>query len=269
MNDSSDAEFSFLLWLLGLGVAVLAAHLSQAWVRVARGRGGPWLRQWPALLLAAAVLGTGVCSAMVLGMSAEALPFPIGYQYAPAAGLWLAAMVGCVPVVAVLVGTARVWALLCAGLLLAAVAGAVQGGWIWAAGFRPGVLWRREWVALAAVALAVGLCTALWVLHSEAGQTSQRRKLWRASGALLVGVALMAGQAMLMFAGGMHSQQGSVYQTELPGTVLCLVCGVLVTLVMAAMSLDLLLRRQQRSQRNRKDFSPHKRRKRRHRIREL
>jgi Na+/glutamate symporter len=79
----------------------------------------------------------------------------------------------------------------------------------------------------------------------------------------------MAGQTRLMFAGGMHSQQGSVYQGELPGTVLCLVCGVVVTLVMAAMSLDLLLRRQQRSQRHLKDFSPHKRRKRRHRIRQL
>ena len=269
MNDSPNAEFSFLLWLLGLGVAVLAAHLSQAWVRVAQGRGGPLLRQWPALLLAAAVLGTGICSAMVLGMSAEALPFAIGYEYGPAARLWLAAMVASVPVVLILVRTTRAWALLCAGLLLAMVAGALQAGWISAAGFRPGVLWRREWVAAAATVLAVGLTTAVWLVHSQTGQDSQRRALWRASGALLTGVTVMAAQSVLMFAGGMHSQQGSVYKDELPSAVLCLVCGVLVPLVMAALSLDLQLRRRQRSQRNHKDFIPNKRQKRRHRVRRL
>ena len=273
MSDSSNTEFSVLLWLLGLGVATLAAHLSQAWVRVAQGRSGSgsgsvW-RQWRALLLAAVVLGTGLCSAMVLGMCAEALPFPIGYQYAPAAGLWLAAMVGCVPVVALLARNTHAWALLVAGLMLALVAGAVQGGWIWAAGFRPGVLWRREWVGLAAVVLATGLSAALWVAHSETGRSSARRSLWRGVGVLMMGVVLMAGAALLMFAGGVHAQQGSVYRDELPATVLCLVCGVPVTLLMAALSLDLLLRRHQRSQRNPKDFSPHKRRKRRHRVREL
>lgn len=269
MNDSSNAEFSMLLWLLGLGVATLAAHLSQAWVRVAQGRANGVLRQWRAVLLAAAVLGTGLCSAVVLAMCAEALPFPIGYHYGPAAGLWLAAMVACVPVVAVAVATQRAWVLLGAGLVLALVAGAVQGGWILAAGFRPGVLWRREWVALAMVVLVVGLCAALWVAHSETAQSSPRRSLWRAGGAVLIGMTAMAGQSVLMFAGGIHHQQGSVYQDELPGTVLCLVCGVLLPLVMAAMSLDLLLRRQQRNQRNPKDFSPHKRRKRKHRSRQL
>ncbi len=276
MSDSSNAEFSLLLWLLGLGVATLAAHLSQAWVRVAQGRiggnggsnGSVW-RQWRALLLAAGVMGTGLCSAVVLGLGAEALPFPIGYAYAASAGLWLAAMGLCLPAAALAAKVRRTWWLLGAGVLLALAAAAVQAGWIWAAGFRPGILWQREWVALAVLVLVLGLSAAMWVAHSEAAQASQRRSLWRAGGAVLAGVTLMAGQVMLMFAAGVPSQRGSVYQDQLPGFVLCLVCGVLVTLVMAGMSLDLMLRRQQRSERSAKDFNPHKRRKRRHRMRQL
>ena len=113
------------------------------------------------------------------------------------------------------------------------------------------------------------LVAALWVAHSETGQSSARRMLWRAVGVLMMGVVLMAGEALLMFAAGVHAQLGSVYRNELPATVLCLVGGVPVALLMAALSLDLLLRRHQRSQRNMKDFSPHKRRKRRHRVRQL
>ena len=269
MNNSSDVEFSLLLWVLCFGAAMLAAQLSQAWARLAHARGGPLRRQWPALLVAAAVLGTGLCSAMVLGMCAEALPFPIGYHWGAAAGLWLAAMVASLPVVAITAGPTRGWTLLAAGALLALVAGAVQAGWIGAAGFRPGAVWRPEWVAVAAAVQVSGLSTALWVSHSQTGHHSPRRTLWRIGGAALVAVVLTGGQALLMWAAGMHGQQGSVYQNELPGTVLCPVSGVLVTLVMAGMLLDMQLRRQHRGHKGARALNLLKRRKRRHRVRHL
>jgi NO-binding membrane sensor protein with MHYT domain len=273
MNDSSDGEFSFLLWLLGAFVAVLAAYVSQGWVRQAQ-RGPTVLSQWRALLLAAGASGTGLCSAMVLGMQAAALGFPIGYQALPTAGLWLMAVLGGLAVAVWSASSLRWWSLLGSGALMAVVATALQAGWIWAAGFRPGVAWDAAWLAAAAGGLVIGLSLATWVALTEPGlpdQGSQRGRrglLWRLGGALLAGLTVMAGQEGVMWAAGLSTQQGSVYQYEVPGAVLSVVCGVLVPLVLAAMVLDLWLRRPRRK-RSTRNFNPQKQRRRRYRSRHL
>jgi NO-binding membrane sensor protein with MHYT domain len=268
MTESSTAEFSMLLWLLGAVVAGLAAHLSQGWVRMAQ-RGPRLLRQWTALLLASGTMGAGLCAGLVLCMQAEALSFPVGYRVWAALALWAGALLACLPSVLLQAYSARGWVLLGSGTLLAAVAMGLEFGWVWAAGFRPGVLWRNDLVGAAAVLQLIGLAVAAWLAFSQASQDSDRRVLWRLGSAALVALTVMAGQTVMLLAAGVLGQRGSVYQSELPGTVLSLVFGVLVPLVLAAMALDLWLRRTQRKQRGQDHFNPKKRHKRRHRVRQL
>lgn len=269
---AAEAEFSVVLWALGGLVAALAVYLCQGWVRMAQR--GPSLRQeWRALLLAAAVLGLGLSSALELGMHALPLAFPVGYRWLAVALLLPAAVLACAPAVAaVALGGQGAWAhtaLLGSGALLAAAALALQAGWVWAAGFRPGVLWRVELVAAAAVLVAVGLALAQWLGHAAAFQASRRRVLWRMGAAALAALVLMAGQQLMALAAGLQTQGASSYNGELPGTLLSLVCGVVVPLVLVALILDLWLRRHQHRQRGHGDFNPGQRRKRRHKVRTL
>jgi len=273
MNETAahTSESSLLLWMLAAAVGVLATYVALGWVREAQRK--PLLRDhWPAVLLSAAALGTGICSAMVLALSAEALVFPLGYPLGRVFLLWGAAMVGCVPACYLLVRSQRVLAIMGAGVLLAALAASVQMGWVWAVGFRPGVIWRMEFVAAAAVFLVMGFTAATWVSFSQAAREGRRRQLWRLGGAALLGLTLMAGQEILMAGAGLLAQVGSVYQREVPAALLCLAGGVVVPLVLSVMALDLELRRRARHRRGRDGSSTlqlQKRRKKRHRVRSI
>jgi hypothetical protein len=268
MSETSDADFSMLLWALGLLVAGLAWHLSNGWLRIAQR--GPTLRsQWRALALAAASLGLGLNAALVLGLEAQPLAFPLGFHALGGLGLVLGGLLMCVPVVVLPAVPTPHWRLLLSGALMAVVALGLQAGWVLAAGFRPGVLWRREVLAAAALVLLVGLMLARWMAFSAATEAGPRRVAWRLAAAVLGGLTLMAGQQLVCVAAGLGAQRGSLYEGQLHGTVLGLVCGVLVPLVMAAMVLDLWLRRQQRPRRGEAGLQHKKRRKRRQRLRTL
>lgn len=264
----SDTEFSVLLWALGVFVAALAMHLGQGWVRMAQ-RGATLRHEWRALLLAATVLGLGLTSAVELGMQAQALSFPVGYRWLAVAVMLPAAVLACAPAAVAAVFGARALALFASGALLAMAMVALQAGWVWAAGFRPGVLWRVELVGAAAVLAIVGLTLAQWMAVAPAFQASPRRALWRIAAAALAALTLMAGQQLMTLAAGLHTQAASSYNGELPGTVMSLVCGVVVPLALVALMLDLWLRRHQRRQRGHGDFNPAHRRKRRHKMRTL
>lgn len=264
----SDTEFSALLWVLGAVVAALAVHLGQGWVRMAQ-RGSTLRQEWRALLLAAAVLGLGVTSAIELGMQAQALLFPVGYGWLAMALLLPAAVLACAPAAVAAVFGARPVALFASGALLAMATLALQAGWVWAAGFRPGVLWRVELVGAAAVLAVVGLALAQWIAFSPLFHLSPRRRLWRIAAAVLAALTLMAGQQLMSMAAGLDTQAASSHNGELPGTVMSLVCGVVVPLALVALTLDLWLRRHQRRHRGHGNFNPAQRRKRRHKMRTL
>ncbi len=268
MNEAlQPTDSSLLLWLLAAVVAMLAAHVCQGWVYEAQR--APGLRQrWPALAAAGATLGTGLCSAMLLAMSAQGLLFAIGYRAWPAVGLWLGAMLGCALLAAALAATRRAWLLLICGAGLALLAAALHFGWLWAAGFRPGVVWRRDFMAASAIFMVIGLGAAVWLSFSDLLKDSEKRTLWRLCAAALLGLSLAGGQELMIHAAGLTYQQGSIYEQQLPGSILSLVAGVLVPLVLTVMAIDLLLRRPTRS-RHGHSFNPQKRRKRRHRARTL
>lgn len=262
---ANNSESSLLLWLVAMAVMLLAAHVYLAWIRHAR-REPEMRRSWPALLAAAATLGTGICSSMVLALSAEALAFPLGYQWWRVLLLWGGAMLGCLPVAWWLWRQPGLLSTLVGGALVAALAVGVQMGWVMAVGFRPGVVWRTEFVALAAVLAVAGAMVALWVAFSSGANEGQRRGLWRLGGAALLGVSLLVGQEGLFFSISLAAQVGSIFHREVPAFVLCLLGGVLFPLLMSAMAFDLAMRRRSR-RRSHKDagngFAPHPRRRRR------
>lgn len=268
MSDSSSSEFSLLLWTLGVLVAALALHLSNGWVRMAQR--GPTLRaQWPAVAMAGAALGLGLNAALVLGMQAQPLSFVVGYAWGPALLLWGLGLVVCLPVVALPLAVRAAWALPASGVLLALLVLALDAGWVWAAGFRPGVIWRRDLLGAAAAVLLLLLPLARWLSFCAMGEDSPRRTVWRFVGVALAAVGVMAGEELLALAAGLGAQVGTIHQRQIPGTVLSLLAGVLLPLLMGAASLDLWLRRHQRRKRGAGDFQPMKRRKRRQRIRTL
>ena len=268
MSDAGDADFSLLLWALGLFVAGLAGHLSNGWLRQVQ-PGLPLRSQWRPLLLSASALGLGLNAALLLGLQAQAMAFALGFQVLGAVALVLGSLLCCVPVVVLPTAPNRAWRLLLSGALLALLALALQMGWVLAAGFRPGVLWRREVLAAAALVLLVGLVLARWMAFSDVCEASPRRTAWRLAAAVLGAVTLMAGLQLVAVAAGLNAQRGSLYERQLNGTVVSLVCGVLVPLLMGGMALDLWLRRQQRPRRGEAGLQPKKRRKRRQRMRTL
>jgi NO-binding membrane sensor protein with MHYT domain len=268
MSATSVAEYAVVLWIVTAGVALLTAHVGLGWL--ARARRKPDLTlSWPSQLLSAATLGTGVCATAVLGLSVAGLGFPMGYGAVAAPVLWLGAVIACLPVVAVLTRRASALAVLFGALLLAAMVGGVQMGWVWAAGFRPGVLWKLPVVGAAAAAMAVGFVAALWMAVNKPGATGHTPgRLLRLGSSTLLGLSLLVGQQMVLSAADLGSQKGSVYRNQVPNSLLSLGCGVLVPLTLVIMALDLSWRRGRRHGQQ-SGFTPQKRRKRRHRVRTL
>ena len=245
-SAASVAESSLLLWALSAIVVMLATSVCLGWIRQAQLN--PRLRDnWLACLIAAAALGTGVCGSIVLALSAEAMPFPLGYRMRDVSLLWLGAVTGCFPVIAWLGSSARWYALIISGLWLGALAVGVQFGWINAIGFRPGLQWRDAFLVAAAVLMVLGMTAGLWLAFSDASRQGQRRVLWRVGSALLMGLTVIAAQEVLLSGINLLAQVGSVYRREVPAPLLCLVLGVVVPLVFAMMLIDLrMLRNHQR-----------------------
>lgn len=247
MNPSATtvAESSLLLWFLGVFVAVLAAHVMLGWVR--QGMHQPGLRAgWRGLLLAGLVFGSGICSAMVLSLAAEALPFRLGFRWRAVPLLWLGASVAALPALALLSRRQGWFALGFAAVWLAVVALVVQSGWIWAVGFRPGVTWRPEFQASALVVATLGVFAALYLCFIGGGKEGRRRQLWRVGAAALLALSLVAAQEIVMAGAGLLAQVGAVYHREVPASVLSLLGGVIVPLLLVVMTLDLAMRRRQR-----------------------
>ncbi len=257
MNETSvrtSSESSLLLLMLAAAVVVFAAHVSLGWIREIQRQ--PSLREsWKGLLLAAFSMGTGISSCVVLALSSEALPFPLGYQFSRVMLLWSASVAACLPICYWLMRSQSIVAIGASGALLAGVAAVVQASWVMAVGFRPGISWRIEFVVAALVLLLLGLTTALWISYSDASRLGRRRQLWRLGGAAMLGLSLVIGQEVLLAGAGLLAQVGSVYKGHVPASVVCLAAGAVLPLVQSVMAIDLELRRRARRRRRGKAAS--------------
>lgn len=251
MNETAaqtSTESSLLLLMLAAAVVVFAAHVSLGWIREIQRQ--PNLRQsWKGLLQAAFSMGTGLSSCAVLALSSEALPFPLGYQFSRVMLLWGGAILACLPTCCWLMRSQGLIAYLGSGALLAIVAAGVQAGWVLAAGFRPGVFWRTEFVVAAVVLLLLGLTAAVGVANSQPALKGRRRQLWRFAGAAMLGLAVVVGQQVLLAGAGLLAQVGSLYKSHVPAAIVCLAAGAVLPLLQSVMAIDLELRRRARRRR--------------------
>ncbi len=249
---SAVADSSMLMWFLAAVSSVMTASICQGWLRQAQLT--PTLRQnWVPSVICAAVLGTGFTTAVVLALAAEALPFPLGYRLRDAPLLWLGSMIAFWPPLALLGCKFRWPAIIGGGVMLGLVTVMLPVGWVSAAGFRPGITWRHDAGSLAAFTAVAGMCLALGLAFSESANSWRRRSMVRPGAALLMGMTVLASQQMLMAGTNLPAQVGSVFRTEVPSSLLCLLMGVLVPLAWSLLLLDLRLRRQEQRRLERRD----------------
>ena len=249
---SAVADSSLLMWVLAAISAIMTGSICQGWLRQAQQT--PSLRKnWLASVISAAVLGTGFTAAVVLALSAESLPFPVGFRLRDAPLLWLGSMVAFWPALAFLGCYFRWPAVLLGGLMLGLITVLLPVGWVYAAGFRPGIVWRFEAGAMAAGAAVVGMWVSLWLSFTESSRSAHRSTMARVGAALLMGLTVLAGQQMLMAGTNLPAQVGSVFRTEVPSSLLCLVLGVMVPLLWSLLMLDLRLRRQEQRRMERRE----------------
>ncbi len=267
MNSAPNpTDSSLLLWLVAAVVAMLGAHVALRWALLAR-RARPLWRQWPALLAAGTAFGMALTSAMLLATAAQGLMFPIGYQPLWVVGLWLGTWLACIPLFVALAASDRWWVVVPVAVLLAGVAVGQQLGWLTAAGFRPGIVWRPTPLAAGVLLEVIGLAAAAWIVFTPVARDSQRRRWWMLGAAVMAGLSVAGGQELLSVAAGLEYQVDSIYRNRVPNSVLCLVAGVLAPLGLVLASVDLMLRAPLRS--GTSGDGTRRRRKRRHRIRAL
>ena len=241
MPTSTDS--SLLLLALAALIAFLSSQVFMGWVRVSRHHAG-W-RRWGALGVAALVFGSGFTVAVAIGLLGEALAFPVGFRTLWVALLWAGAVLVAFALAAWPSHKPGVLASLGVGVLLASVVAALQMGLLSAIGFRPGLRIRNEFVAMGWLIMAVGFGAAI-SLGLPSPSQKNRRESWRYAGAAVMGIAALAGQALLVAGTNIPTQVGSVYRNELSASVFSLVGGALLPMVLAIMMLDLELRRRQR-----------------------
>lgn len=270
MSSSSLGDSSILLWLMAAVVMVLGAYLFIGWIRRAQ-ESETWRQAlWPAVA-AGAALGIAIPSSMVLALAAEPLPFQLGYLWPAVPGLFLAPAVLAIPAALWLTRRQNWVAMIGAGALLALITLAVQLGWTMSAGLRPGIRLHYDLLAGAAAVTLLGLVAALWLSYSDASGDGGRKSLWRAGGAALIALTIVAGQEVVVSAVGLLGQVGSVYKREASSTLMCLIGGALVPTVLAMAALDLALRNNTDRKRSRRSVQLNlpKRRKRRRKYRAL
>ncbi len=230
-----------MLWLMAAVVALLASHLFIAWVRRAQGLLRAMDAAGPALL-ASGSLALGLSSSMVLALGAEGLAYPLGYRWLALPAMLLGAFAGCMPAAWWLTRRQNLLALIGAGVLISLVSLGVQAGWLFAAGFRPGLRWNLPLASGAGVIALVGYTAAMWLAYSDVSSHGARRTLWRLGAAAMMVLTMVASQEVLITSAGLTAQVGSIYKGEMPSTWLALGAGAVVPTVMSLLVLDVVLR---------------------------
>lgn len=233
-----------LLWLLALLVGALAGWVALRSVRQAQHTRS---RAAAAGHVAAGTLalGSGLWAAMVIGITAQAWAFPIGYRLDAVAAGWSLALLLCLLPVAWLSWRRSLLAMLVGGLLLAAAATAVQSLVLWSLGLLPGLQWRTPALAMAPLIIALGSAAGFGISITGPGHAGRWRKLWRLLAGAVIGLALVLGQDELMEAVRISAQIGSAHREDLPALMLSAAATVLVLPLLGLLALDQHWRRHQ------------------------
>jgi hypothetical protein len=218
------------------------------------------------VLAAGSTLGSALCATAVLSLTGESLAFALGYRALSALNLWLLAMGAGAAIACALMWARRWWMQPFTAMLLALLATGVLVGWIQAAGLRPGVHWRLEFIVAAGGLMTLGFTGALWMAFGGTAYDADRRTAWSLAAAAVYALAVVGGSQVVMASAGLFGQTSSSYLGELPSSVLSLACGALLPLILVAMAIDLALRRTLRVRGGHGTLATHHRRRLRQRV---
>lgn len=233
---SAIGEPSVLLWVASALIAVLGARTFIEFLRRLH-HDGP-VRLWRELLLGAAALVAGWWSAIVIDVSAQGLPFEIGYQPVKVFGSLLLSYVAMVLVVGWL--TFR-HSLLSQGLAVLAatlVAVVLQVSVLWSIGAEPGLFWRVEPLLFAAMLFFVGMAVAVRMVVGIRRRTKSDRGGRRILASLVLGACAVAAQELVLTASGIDRQVVSAHARFLPEVAITLVAGAVLPIGMLLLLVD-------------------------------
>jgi diguanylate cyclase (GGDEF)-like protein len=237
-----------LMLLLSLGISTLAAYVALDLARRVRVL---WTRAGILWLLGAAwALSLGIWSCQIIGIAAEPIAFPIGYDGVGTLLAWGAAIVVCVA------GLGAVSGRVATPPRVAFGAFALGAGMIGAhalalnpLGFQPGIVWHVL-PLIAAIAGASGGCMmALGAFFRGGDRTLPATLPWQATAALVLGATLVASQQLVIGAAGLGEQSlstnaGQVSPATLRllaslGSVSLLLVGLIFSVLEARLRLSL------------------------------
>ena len=236
-----------LLLLLGLAVSTLASYVAldlARRVRVLRTRTGTlWL------LGAAMALSLGIWSCQIIGIAAEPMAFPLGYDGIDSLTAWaVAVLVGLAGLGAV---SGRVATPVGVGLGAFALGAGAVGAHVVALnslGLQPGISWHAL-PLVAAVSGACGGCMmALGAFFRGGDRTRPATVPWQATAALVLGATLVASQQLVIGAAGLGEQTASLNADRIASTTLAMFASVgSIALLLVGLILSILEARLRRS----------------------
>jgi len=243
----SSAMPGALMLLLALAVSTLASYVAldlARRVRVLRTRtGGLWL------LGAAMALSLGIWSSQIIGIAAEPLAFPIGYDSWDSLIAWMVAIaVGLAGLGAV---SGRIATHVRVGLGAFALGTGIVGAHVVSLnslGLQPGISWQVL-PLVAAVSGACGGCMMALGAFFRGGDRSKPPTVpWQVTAALVLGVTLVGSQQLVTGAAGLGEQSASLHAERIASTTLALFASVgSIALLVVGLILSILEARLRRS----------------------
>jgi diguanylate cyclase (GGDEF)-like protein len=237
-----------LTLLFALAVGTLASYVAfdlARRVRVVRTRaGGLWL------FGAASALSLGIWSSQIIGIAAEPLPFPLGYDGAASLTAWAVALaVGLVGLGAV---SGKIATHVRVGLGAFALGAGTVGAHVLslnALGLQPGVDWQLLSLVTAVSGACGGCMLALGAFFRGGDRSKPPTVRWQTIAALVLGATLVGGQQLVVGAAGLGVQTGSLHADQIAsstlalfasvGSIALLVLGLILSILEARLRLSL------------------------------
>ena len=220
-----SAMTTALMLCLALAVSTLASYVAldlARRVRVLRtGSGALWL------LGAASAMALGIWSSQVIGIAAEPLAFPVGYDGLGTLGVWTAALVASLAGLGAVSGRVATPGRVGFGAFALGI-GAVGTHALSIApiGLMPGVEWQLLPFVAAFAGAAGGCMAALGAFFRGGDRTKPATPGWQATSALVFAISLVASQQLVLGAAGIGDQVGSANAERLTSTTLTLFASV-------------------------------------------
>ena len=172
-------------------------------------------------------MALGIWSSQVIGIAAEPLAFPIGYDGLGTLGVWTAALVASLAGLGAVSGRVATPGRVAFGAFALGI-GAVGTHALSLApiGLNPGIDWQLLPFVAAFAGAAGGCMAALGAFFRGGDRTRPATPGWQATSALVFAISLVASQQLVLGAAGIGEQVGSTHFDRLTSSTLTLFASI-------------------------------------------